>query len=309
MKIGIIGAGAMGSVYAALLAEAGHEVHVVDIWPEHVRAIRERGLKLSGASGERTVDTIRAHSTVEEIGVCDHVIISTKLSGVEQAARSARQIADGSTAILTIQNGLGSAERAASVLGGENLMLGAAEGFGASIRGPGHAHHNSMSLIRLGEMSGGTSGRLRAIAEIWQDAGFTVRVFEDIDRLIWEKFVCNVAFSGPCTVLDMTIGELMADRYAWPIAVTCAREAHLAGRARGIRFGFDDVETYIAEFGRRMPHARPSMLLDHRSRRRSEIEAINGMVPVVAAEAGTEAPFNELISAIVRARESRFASS
>ena len=306
MKIAIIGAGAMGSVYAGLLADAGNNVHVIDIWKDHIDAINNNGLRITGASGERTVKSITAHSNATKTGLCDLVIIATKASGVTGAAKTADHLSGPDTLILTIQNGLGAGERIRSASDNPNILLGVAAGFGASMEGPGHAHHNSMSLIRVGEMTGGLTDRLEKVAGIWRDAGFNVKAFEDINQLIWEKFVCNVTFSGPCTVFNKTLGELMSDPYAWSIAQTCGVEAYQAGCAKNINFTFDDVLQYITDFGNNMPDARPSMLLDHTERRKSEIDAINGMVPEVASEMGTRAPYNEVISAIIRSRESEF---
>lgn len=306
MKIGIIGAGAMGSVYAGLLADGGNEVHVLDIWQAHIDEINTNGLRVSGSSGDRTVTSIIAHSTPEAMGVCDLVIIATKASGVEGAAKTANNIADKDTLILTIQNGLGAGERIRKVSDNPNILLGVAAGFGASMVAPGHAHHNKMDLIRVGEMQGGLTDRVEQVASIWRDSGFNVKAFEDINQLIWEKFVCNVAFSGPCTVFNKTLGEVMIDPHAWSIAKACAVEAYEVGCTKSIDFTFDDVTQYVTDFGNKMPDARPSMLLDHLDKRASEIDAINGMVPFVAKEVGMSAPYNDVISAIVRSRELDF---
>ncbi len=306
MKIAIIGAGAMGSVYAALLAEAGNEVHVLDIRQDHVDAINGIGLRISGYSGDRIVSAIAAHTSAEKIGLCELVIIATKTFGVEGAARSARKLTGPRSLIITIQNGLGAAERIRNAIDTPDILLGVAAGFGASIKAPGHVHHNRMELIRLGEMAGGLTDRLQQVVTVWQDAGFNARAFEDINQLIWEKFVCNVTYSAPCTVFNATIGEVMQDPHAWPIARNCGMEAYEVGIAKGIRFGFGDIVRHITQFGENLSGARPSMLLDHLDRRKSEIDSINGMVPVVAAEAGIRAPCNEVVSAIIRFRERHF---
>jgi 2-dehydropantoate 2-reductase len=305
MKIAVVGTGAMGSVYAGLLADAGNEVWAIDLWREHVQAMRASGLRVEGASGDRTI-TLNATDDMNEPGPCDLVILATKASGVEAAARAMDPLLGERSLILTIQNGLGAAERIRRHRPQDDVLIGVAGGFGASMRGPGHVHHNGMELIRLGEMDGGITDRLRRVEAVWRDAGFNVRSFDDIHQLVWEKFVCNVTFSGPCTVLRKTIGEVMASEHAWSVALRCGLEAHAAGVARGVRFSFDDPVAYVSDFGAKMPAARPSMLLDHLAGRRSEIDAINGMVPVVAREAGTEAPVNEVVSALVRDLESAF---
>jgi 2-dehydropantoate 2-reductase len=303
MKIAVVGVGAMGSVYAALLADAGHEVVAVDVWQEHVDAINRHGLRLEGASGDRTVTSIRATSDPAAAAGADLYVIATKAAGVGAAARAIAPLMAPDSLVVTIQNGLGAGERIAEHMATDNVLLGVAQGFGASIRAPGHAHHNGMALIRIGEIGGGLSERLKRIAELWRGAGFEVKAFADIQQLIWEKWLCNCTFSAPCTAFDCTIGELMARPEPWRVALGCAREIFELGRARGIAFSFDDPISYVTAFGQRMPNARPSMLLDHQARRASEIDAINGMALVLGQETGIETPYNETLTAVVRARE------
>ena len=305
MKIGIVGAGAMGCVYAALMADAGNEVWAIDTWQAHVDAIAANGLRLEGASGERTV-RIGATSDPAAVGPCDLVIIATKAAQVEAAASGARALLGPETPVLTIQNGLGSAAKVARVLGEQRVTIGVVGGFGASIRAPGHAHHNGMELVRLGEANGAVTPRLERIAALWRDSGFTVKCFDDIDQLVWEKLICNVCYSGTATLTGLTVGEIMADTDAWSIASGCAAEAYRVARAKGIRLDFEDPVAYVRDFGAKIPGARPSMLLDHLAGRRSEIDAINGAIPPEALALGLEAPYNTLVSALVRARETAF---
>ena len=306
MKIAIIGTGAMGSVYAALLADAGHDIWAVDSWAEHIKEINSNGLRLEGASGDRTVTQLSATTKLDEAGACDLYVIATKADGVGAAAQAVARNMRADSLVLTIQNGLGAGERIAKYMDTKNVLLGVAEGFGASMKGPGHAHHNAMRQIRIGEMDGGMTDRLNELEAIWRDAGFTANGFADIHQLIWEKYICNVFLSAPCTVFDCTIGELVSHDARREIALGCMREAYQAGLAGGINFSFDDADAYALKFASVMPDASPSMRLDHLAGRKSEIDAINGMVPVVSAEAGLAAPYNETLSAVVRKREEAF---
>ncbi|MDH3662487.1 MAG: 2-dehydropantoate 2-reductase [Alphaproteobacteria bacterium] len=306
MKIAVFGVGAMGSVYAALLADAGHEVVAIDVWQEHVDAINQGGLRVEGASGDRTVNTIHASTDPAEAGEAELYIIATKASGVGAAARAIQPLMGPKSLVLTIQNGLGAGERIAEHMPVDNVLLGVAEGFGASMRGPGHAHHNGMNLIRIGEIGGGLSERLENTAKVCRDAGFKVKAFADISQLIWEKFLCNGTFSAPCAAFDCTIGELMAAPDRWRVALGCAREIHALGRGKNIAFSFDDPIAYVTAFGERMPKARPSMLLDHHARRPSEIDAINGMAATLGREMGIATPYNETLTAVIKAREAVF---
>ncbi len=151
-KVAMVGCGAMGSVYAALMVSAGHEVHVVTKWPDHAEAMATKGLRVEGASGDRTVRLASAGTSTDGIGVCDLVIIATKAFDVEAAARSCVSLIGPETVVQTIQNGLGSPEVAAPILGEDKIAVGVVGGFGASMRGPGHVHHNGLEMIRFGAL-------------------------------------------------------------------------------------------------------------------------------------------------------------
>lgn len=303
MKIGIVGTGAMGSVYAALFASAGHEVWAIDAWREHVEAMQRKGLRLEGASGDRTVN-LRATTAAADAGACDLVILATKAMQVADAARSIRDfLLKADTPVLSIQNGLGGPDAAAEVLGKERVLVGVVGGFGASMKGPGHAHHNGMELVRLGEFGGPVTPRLKAIEQAWIGAGFRVKVFDDIDQLVWEKLLCNCAYSGPCAISERTVGEVMADPDLSRVSAACASEGHAVAKKKGIKLGFDDPVAYVRDFGSKIPNARPSVLLDLMNRKRSEIDVINGSIPRVGATVGLAAPVNEALTALVRAKE------
>lgn len=304
MRIAVVGTGAMGSVYAALLADAGNEVWAIDRWQEHVDAINASGLRVEGASGDRTV-RLPASTNAADAGVCELVIVATKALDVEAAAESIRPLLGPDTVVLPIQNGLGGPDRIAAVVGEEPVMIGVTGGFGASMRGPGHAHHNGWELVRLGERHGPATDRVRRVAQVWEDAGFRVAVFDDVDQLVWEKLLCNATFSGTCTVLEWTIGEVLADPDAWSVAAGCASEVFAVAQAKGIRLDFDDPVAYARAFGETIPGARPSMLLDLLAGRQCEIDVINGAIGPAARSVGLEAPMNDTVSALVRAKMAR----
>jgi 2-dehydropantoate 2-reductase len=301
VKIAVVGAGAMGSVYAAILGDAGNEVWAIDVWAEHLEAIRARGLTVEGASGKRTV-RIHAASDPVEAGVCDLVVIATKALDVESAAHAAEPLIGPDTVVLPIQNGLGSADRIAGILGEERVAIGVVGGFGASVIGPGHVHHNGWELVRLGERHGPATPRIHRIAKVWEEAGFRVQTYDDVDQLVWEKLVCNVCFSATCAILERTVSEVLDDPSAWHVASTCATEAYEVARARGIRLDFDDPVAYTRAFGEKIPDARPSMLLDVLARRPCEIDVINGAIPPAARALGLTAPVNEVVTALVKAK-------
>jgi 2-dehydropantoate 2-reductase len=306
MKIAIVGTGAMGAVYAALLKKAGHEVWAIDLWREHLDVIDADGLSVSGASGSYVVDGIRVGHVPADAGPCDLWLVATKASDVDEVAGGIAGLLRPNDVVMPFQNGLGAGERVARHVPEDQIVIGIAEGFGSSIPEPGSVHHNGMRLIRIGEMRGGLTERVQQIEQVWHDAGFNVRAFADIDRMIWEKFLCNVTLSAPTAAFDVTVGELMANPETWAVAIGCMLEAHRVATASGVTFSFDDPVTYVTDFSATIPDASPSMRLDHLAQRRSEIDVINGQVVVRSRELGLEAPYNEALCAVLRARESRF---
>jgi 2-dehydropantoate 2-reductase len=308
LKIAIVGTGAMGSVYAGLFASAGHEVWAIDAWREHVEAMQQKGLRLEGASGDRTVK-VNATIDASKAGPCDLVVLATKAMHVAQAASSAKVLLKSDTPVLSIQNGLGGPDTAAGILGRDRVMVGVVGGFGASIRAPGHAHHNGMELVRLGEFGGPITERLKKVEAAWKGAGFKVKVFDNIDQLVWEKLICNCAYSGPCALSEGTIAEVMNDTDLSKISAACASEGFAVAKKKGVKLGFDDPVAYVRDFGSKIPNARPSVLLDLMLKKRSEIDVINGSIPRVAKTLGMAAPVNETVTALVRAKERKLGCS
>jgi 2-dehydropantoate 2-reductase len=306
MKIAIVGTGAMGSVYAALLGQAGNEVWAVDVWQEHLDAIAAGGLAVSGASGEYVVDTLRVARTPEDVGQCELWVIATKAQDVEAIAGRIAPLLRPDDMVMAFQNGLGAGARVAREVPERHVLVGIAEGFGSSIPRPGAVHHSGMRLIRIGELHGGLTDRVRRVEQVWRDAGFKVQAFADIDQMVWEKFLCNVTVSAPTAAFDVTVGELMANSEAWGVALGCTMEAYRLAVAKGVKFKFDDPLRYVTEFAATIPDVSPSMRLDALAGRRSEVDVINGQVVEQSREFGLATPYNETLCAIIRQRESRY---
>jgi 2-dehydropantoate 2-reductase len=304
VKIAIIGCGAMGSIYAGLLASAGNEVVAVDRWTDHVAAINAQGLQLEGFSGERRVKIAAYETPPDE--VAGMIVIAVKASAADAAAAAAKRMMGPETVVVTIQNGLGSSDVVAAQLGSERLMVGIAGGFGASLKGPGHAHHNGMQTIRMGAYGELDFDSVERAVAVWREAGFSAAAARDIAVMQWEKLICNVAYSAPCTLTGLTIGEVRDDPELGPVSRAAATEAWTVARARGIAVKIDDPVEYVRDFGSKIPKAKPSLLLDYEAGRKGEIDVINGAIPREGAKVGIEAPVNTTLVRLVRFRERDF---
>lgn len=289
MKIGIIGAGAMGSVYAGLMADAGHDVWMFDNWAEHVAAVRANGLKVEGASGDRLARP-NATSDAAEAGEVELAIVATKAMQTKAAVEAARPMIGASTAVLSLQNGLGNVERISELVDPANVLCGIAGGFGASMVGPGHVHHNGMEAINMAEAGGGVSPRVEAVAEAWRSSGFTVGVYDDIWPVVWSKLMANIAVSATCTLTGMRVGQITENEWAWGLSLDCVREAAACAEAKGIKLLYDDPVAWVQDFTTKIPNARPSMYLDTQAGRVSEIGSIHGGVVAEGEKLGVATP-------------------
>lgn len=304
MKVAVVGCGAMGSVYAALLSASGNDVLAVTRNADHVNSINAHGLRVEGASGDRVV-RIRAFARVPEERV-DHVIVAVKASHVADVRSEIGRLLGPTTSVLTIQNGLGSAELIAQALDPDRLAVGIASGFGAVVREPGHVSHSGMQTIQIGAYAGMSSRDVSDLIELWTSAGFSVEEGADIVAMQWEKLICNVAYSAPCALAGLTVGALLDDAELSDLSASAAEEAWRVGLAGGAGITVTDPVAHARAFGRRIRGAKPSMLQDHELRRSSEIDVINGAVQREAEKVGLTAPVNATLTALVKHRERAF---
>ncbi len=301
MRIAVIGCGAMGSIYAGRLAAAGNDVLAVGRSSAHVEAINAHGLRISGPQPDRVV-ALRA-VTVAPAEPMDLVVLAVKAADVAAGATQALPLLGDGTVVLTIQNGLGSADTVADIVGAARVAVGIASGFGASRPAPGHVHHNAMRAVRFGAYAALPFSAVETIAGVWADAGFDAAAVADIAVMQWEKLICNVAYSAPCALTGMTVGQVRDDDEMGPVSRAAATEAWTVARAVGIDIAVADPVAYVRDFGAQMPHAKPSALLDHQAHRVSEIDVINGAVVRRAAQAGERVPVNATLTALVKSVE------
>lgn len=301
MKIAVIGCGAMGSIYAARLATAGNDVLAIDRHEPSIERIGRDGLRVTGPGYDRVVP-LRASTTAPDEPM-DLIVLAIKAADVTVGARQALPMLGPATPVLTIQNGLGSAETVAGIVGAQRVAVGIASGFGASRVAPGHVHHNAMRAMRFGAYSSLPHATVETIARAWTDAGFDAAAVTDIAAMQWEKLICNAAYSAPCALTGMTVGQVMDDPEMAPVSRAAATEAWTVARASGIAVAVTDPVAHVRAFGAQMPDAKPSALLDHEARRVSEIDVINGAVPRQGARVGVAAPVNATLTALIKAIE------
>ncbi len=162
-----------------------------------------------------------------------------------------------------------------------------------------------MKAIRMGAYSTLAFDEVDGIAQLWADAGFDAAPVTNIAAMQWEKLICNVAYSAPCAISALTVGEVLSHPHMSIVSSAAAREAFDVAIASGVTLRFDDPDREIRDFAERMPDAKPSVLLDLEAGRISEVDVINGAIPRQAAKIGLSAPVNATLTAIVQTLESK----
>src|SRR5687767_97301 len=180
----------MGSVIGGLLAKAGNEVTLVDVWKEAVEAINRDGLKIEDKSGSVETIEVRATGQPASAGAMDLVLVFVKCYHTEAAVRNALPLVEANTVVLSLQNGWGNGPRIAKIVGDEKLLLGVCY-HSATVAGPGHVMHVGKGMTFMGELNGKMSERLARVAEVFTEAGMEVTTTPAVLREIWSKLALN----------------------------------------------------------------------------------------------------------------------
>lgn len=304
MKITIVGAGAMGSLFGARLAQAGCQVILYDIFREHVEAINSGGLAIEDlASGETQVCRPRATTDAAEAAGSDLLIIFVKSANTEQAARQFAPLAGKDAIALTLQNGLGN-ERLLSQHFGARRTAAGVTSQGATFLGPGRVRHAGRGPTHIG-MSDGHNEPLVPVAELLTRAGFETHLEENLDSLIWSKLIINVGINALTALTGLPNGRLLEFAETRSLMADLVDEAVAVARARGVPLTYAEPLVTVYQVAEKTGKNRSSMLQDFDRGRVSEIDFINGAIVREAEELGLQAPVNRAVTRLVRSFDVR----
>ena len=301
MKIAIIGAGAMGSLYGARLTQGGEDVWLLDTWPENVTVLRERGLTIAGEGGSEMV-AVQAATSAEEIGEADLILLFVKSHATRDAALAALSMLKSDTMVLTLQNGLGNAEQIAAVVGADRVVVGTTA-MGAIMAGPGHIIDGGKGVTHIGKLTGSATRRLYEIAAVFSRSGLYTIVDANVESLRWVKLTINAGLNALSAVTGLTNGQLAAYPETQELMMRAVAEAECVAQARGVTLPPGDRQAEVLAIARATKDNKSSMLQDVLKRRRTEIEAINGAIVSEGMRLGVPTPINDALTLMVKALE------
>ena len=300
MKIAIIGAGAMGCLYGAKLSSgAGNEVHLLDVWKEHVDAVNTRGLLIETDGELKEYRNLAAHTEASKAGFADLAVVFVKSTLTEQAVRSNIEVFGPDTAVLTLQNGLGNIELISKVVGSKKVLAGTTA-HGATMLGPGKVRHAGQGMTLIGELDGCVSGRAGEICDVFNRAGLETSVSDNVLGAVWDKLLVNVGINALTGITRLHNGQILENPEIAGLLESAVLEGAKIAKARGVRLGFADPVSHTKDVCAATAKNKASMLQDILNHRKTEIDMINGAIVREGKLLGIETPVNETLTNLIK---------
>lgn len=304
VRIVVLGAGAMGSLFGALLKESGNEVWLLDTWREHVDRVNAEGLYVTGLSGDRTV-AVPATADPREAGVADLVIVFVKSYNTSTAVRDALAVVGDNTVFLTLQNGLGNVEEIARYVGESRILVGVTS-LGATVLAPGRVRHDGDGDTYVGEVSGKLTPRVTAVVDMFNEAGIRTHGSDNVMGLVWSKLLQNAGINAVSAVTRLRNGKLLEFPHATELMLRAVAEGAEIAHKKGIRLVYDDALENVKRACRLSCDKISSMLQDILKERQTEIGFINGRIVEEGKKEGVPTPTNEMLTLLIKALEESY---
>lgn len=293
MQIAIMGAGAVGSYYGALLARAGHAVTLIGR-AAHVEAIQQSGLVLETVSGRETFD-VTASTSMSALKDAELVLFCVKSTDTETAGAAMAPGLSDAAVVLSLQNGVDNASRLAAILSREVIPVVVYAA--VAMAGPGHVRHHGR-----GELALGASSMSASLAALFQEAGICTEVSDNVIDMLWAKLVINCAWNAVSAITQQPYGALVAIDGVREMVLAVVAECQAVAQACAVMLP-DDIEHSMLVIADSMAGQRSSTAQDLARARPSEIEHLNGFIVRQGQVHGIDTPINHTLLVLVRALE------
>ena len=292
----------MGSLFGAILAEAGNTVWLCDVWADHVETVNKHGLTIE-QMGE--VRTLKIGATTDPAMIChaDLVLVFVKSTQTAAAAESARLLAGAAGIVMTLQNGMGNADILAKCVDAERVLAGTTS-HGATMLGPGRIRHAGVGATTIGSWAATKPGRQRAneVSNFLTNNGIESESVADVRSVLWNKLLINIGINAITALTAIKNGQLLDLEATRELSRMAVEEAiQIAGRMNiAVR---DDAVDHVYTVAEATAANRSSMGQDVDNRRQTEIGTINGYIVREARRLGVPVPVNETLTALVQTLE------
>lgn len=274
MKIAVLGAGAMGSLYGGMLHHAGHEVVLIDVSEAHINAVNQNGLVIDGPRQEFTVH-IPAFFASEVTTEPELIILFTKTIYSHSAMKSVKHLINENTWVLSLQNGLGNDALVSEYVSKDRILVGTTD-FPSTFVSPGQVRSKGTGTTKIMSANGIIADQVNKIADVLNSAGFNCVVTEDVFVAIWEKVAFNSAMNAITATTRLKLGRIGASEEGRDLAFDVAREVISVANAKGINASIERVLAVMTKDFQDHADHQPSMMQDVLNGRQTEVDFING---------------------------------
>ncbi len=293
MRIAVMGAGAVGGYFGALLAQAGHDVAFI-ARGEHGAAMRAQGIKLEGPRGDLVIRNVEVVEDPVRLAPCDVTLFCVKTYDTESAALAVKPLVALGGVVISLQNGIDSQDRIGRVIGDQCVMGGLAMVSGV-IAAPGVIRYKSeMSSLQFGETDGSMSERATSFAKACNEAGFKAEAMPDIRKAQWSKFVGLCSNAALTSLMRLPVGHIYHREEGIALGLAAFREVEAVGRAEGIDLPVDIADRSLKLHQGFPPSMYASMYHDLSRGRRMELESFSGLVVRLGRKHGIPTPVHEM---------------
>ena len=305
VRVCVIGSGSLGSAIGGTLAAAGNDVVLVTRNRAHVDAVNTHGLVMHDGELECSV-AVQATTSYEALATVDLAIVLVKSFDTQGAAEAMAPVLGPDATVLSLQNGVGCEEMIANVIGRDRVVAGRTF-IGGRITAPGVVEFGVIGRrTTIGELDGSPTERIRRIAGTFERAGMAVDVSTDIDVMMWEKLLVNVATGAWSALTGLPYGELSIHPEVEPLAIATVAEAIEVACRLGIEIVTTDPEVPWRRAWEGLPYGfKASMLQSIEKGSQTEVDVIHGAVCRGGREAGVPTPINDTLLAAVKGLEHR----
>src|SRR6202050_18892 len=303
MKTAILGAGAMGSVFASYLAESKDEVILIDVAKPVVDSISSRGLIIRDKAGNEKTFRIAATAEPSKVGGVDLLIVFVKCYHTEAAVRSVLPLLGDNSIVLSLQNGWGNAARIGNLVGPKKVLVGVSY-HSATALGPGHVLHGGQGPTYLGELDGSVSDRAEKVAGFLASGGIEVQTSAEVVKDIWSKLALNVATLPASVLARLTADRLLSSPEMQELMQNLLQEVIAVANAQDIHLNFDERWSAIVRLLKQLaPNTKGSMFQDIEQKRPTEIDVINGAIVEAGQSLKISTPYNRAVVSLIKALE------
>jgi 2-dehydropantoate 2-reductase len=297
VKIAVFGSGGVGGYFGARLAAAGENVSFL-ARGAHLKAMQEEGLYIESPNGNLHLPKVQATDRPQAIGPVDVVLFTVKLYDVDTSAATLQPLIGPNTVVITLQNGVEAMDMVAKHVGADHVAGGAAYVV-VVIDKPGHLRHTTAHSLVFGERDGQRSDRLVAFEQACLRAGFKGKASTDVQTDLWVKFVRLSTWSGMTSVTRSPMGIVRDDPALFKMMMDAIDEAIAVGRARGITFPADILDSTLAMIKGFPPNSKSSMLEDLERGRPLELPWLSGAVARLGREVHVPTPTHSFITTVL----------